>query len=62
MRRDLVTILACPVCKGPLGLTVGKEEQGEVLMGSLRCEKCPETYPIVDAIPNLLPPSLRTTS
>ena len=60
MRRDLVDILACPVCKSPLTLAVEKEEQEEVITGSLRCEECSETYPIEDAIPNLLPPSLRS--
>ena len=53
-------ILACPVCKGKLELTVDTEdEEEEVIEGSLFCRKCPETYPITDAIPNLLPPNMR---
>ena len=53
-------ILACPVCKGELELRVDSEdEQEEVIEGSLVCHKCPETYPITDAIPNLLPPNMR---
>lgn len=59
MKRDLMDILACPVCKGPLELTVEKEEGQEIITGSLRCDKCSETYPIVESIPNLLPPQLR---
>ena len=59
MRRDLMDILACPVCKSPLTLEAEAEETDEVISGSLHCPKCPQTYPIVDAIPNLLPPSLR---
>ncbi|MBI2888191.1 MAG: methytransferase partner Trm112 [Chloroflexi bacterium] len=59
MKRDLMDILACPVCKSPLELTVEKEEQDEIVIGSLLCRKCPETYPITDSIPNLLPPQLR---
>lgn len=52
-------ILACPLCKGPLELTVEEEDEREVIRGQLYCPKCSETYPIVDAIPNLLPPDLR---
>ena len=59
MKRDLMEILACPVCKGALELTVDQEEDGEIVTGTLRCAACDEDYPIEDAIPNLLPPSLR---
>ncbi len=56
MRRDLMEILACPVCKGALELTVEREEGEEVITGQLVCSACNETYPIEDSIPNLLPP------
>jgi len=59
MRRDLVEILACPVCKGPLELTVEEEDGQEVVSGYLTCRQCPERYTIEDRIPNLLPPELR---
>ncbi len=59
MRRDLVDILACPLCRQPLTLTVEREEAGEVLAGTLACDGCSEQYPISDGIPNLLPPTLR---
>jgi uncharacterized protein YbaR (Trm112 family) len=59
MRHDLMDILACPICKSELTLTVTKEDDDEVITGSLNCAKCKEDYPIEDAIPNLLPPSLR---
>jgi uncharacterized protein YbaR (Trm112 family) len=59
MRRDLMEILACPVCKGPLELTVEREEGEEIVTGRLRCSRCREEYPIQDSIPNLLPPELR---
>jgi uncharacterized protein YbaR (Trm112 family) len=59
MRKDMMDILACPVCKGPLTLAVTKEEGDEVVTGSLHCAQCNETYPIEDTIPNLLPPDLR---
>ena len=59
MRKDLMEILACPLCKGPLELTVEKEKGAEIISGSLLCPKCSQRYPIVDSIPNLLPPELR---
>ena len=60
MKKNLMEILACPVCKGDLELKVEAEEREEVITGSLFCAKCDETYPIDDAIPNLLPPQMRT--
>ena len=60
MKKNLMEILACPVCKGELELKVEAEDGNEIITGSLFCAKCDETYPIDDAIPNLLPPQMRT--
>ena len=62
MKRELMDILACPVCKGPLDLEVTEEDEKEIVTGSLKCAKCNETYPINETIPNLLPPDLRDKS
>jgi uncharacterized protein YbaR (Trm112 family) len=59
MRKDLMEILACPMCKSELTLTIDQEEGDEVVAGSLFCAQCNERYPIEDKIPNLLPPDLR---
>ena len=59
MKKDLVAILACPVCKGELELSVEEEKGQEVVTGSLYCPRCDVRYPIVDTIPNLLPPDQR---
>ena len=56
MKRDLMDILACPVCKGKLELTVDEENEQEIVRGSLYCPRCRVNYPIVDTIPRLLPP------
>jgi len=56
MKKDLIDILACPLCKGELKLTVDKESKQEIVSGSLYCPRCHKRYPIVDSIPNLLPP------
>jgi len=58
MKRELMDILACPVCKGKLELGV-EEEKEEIVTGSLYCPKCEVNYPILETIPNLLPPDLR---
>ncbi|MFC1934827.1 methytransferase partner Trm112 [Chloroflexota bacterium] len=56
MKKELMDILVCPVCKGKLGLTVEEEGEEEVISGELYCAKCKVSYPLKDAIPNLLPP------
>ena len=59
LKKELMDILACPVCKSELELKVETEEGDEVIQGSLICHQCDEIYPIDDAIPNLLPPEMR---
>ena len=60
MKRELMQILVCPVCKGGLELKVDEEKEEEIVRGSLYCSNCNHSYPIVDAIPNLLPPEQQT--
>jgi uncharacterized protein YbaR (Trm112 family) len=55
MKRSLLGILCCPVCKGDLELRATEEEAGEILEGSLFCGRCVVDYPIADGIPDLLP-------
>ena len=59
MKRELMDILVCPVCKAELELSVAEENETEIVTGSLYCSKCDVHYPIEDAIPNLLPPDRR---
>jgi len=59
MKRELMDILACPVCKGELKLSVEEENEKEIVTGSLYCQKCDARYPISETIPNLLPPDQR---
>ena len=56
MKKELMDILACPVCKGNLELSVEEENEQEIVIGSLYCPRCNVHYPVVDTIPNLLPP------
>ena len=59
MKKELVDILACPTCKAALELNVEEEDGEDVVRGSLYCGQCNEHYPIMESIPNLLPPGLR---
>jgi uncharacterized protein len=58
MKRSLMDILCCPVCKGDLVLTVGKEDEKEILEGRLHCTACRVDYSIHEGIPDLLPKTL----
>lgn len=60
MKDELMKILACPVCKGSLELTVTERDQNEIVTGSIYCGKCDFHYPIQDTIPNLLPPDMQS--
>jgi len=55
MKRSLMDILCCPVCKGDLTLHVETENEKEILEGGLLCAACSVEYPIHEGIPNLLP-------
>lgn len=59
MKRWLMGVLACPLCKCELVLDVVREEGEEILEGTLTCKQCGEVYPIEEGIPNMLPPELR---
>jgi uncharacterized protein YbaR (Trm112 family) len=59
MWKNLVGILACPVCKEGLLLVVDEERDEDVIRGYLYCSRCDEKYPIEDGIPILLPPDRR---
>ncbi len=59
MKRSLLDILVCPMCKGDLMLAVDEEDGAEIVSGALHCGACGLDYPIEDTIPNLLPPEMR---
>ena len=58
MKRKLLGIIVCPICRGALKLSVEEENDTKIVSGSLYCPKCNVNYPIEDTIPNLLPPGL----
>jgi uncharacterized protein YbaR (Trm112 family) len=60
--KELLNILACPICKGNLELEIEKEKEDKILNGSLYCPLCSLHYPIEQGIPNLLPPKPKKKS
>jgi uncharacterized protein YbaR (Trm112 family) len=57
MKRQLLDILACPVCKHhPLELKATTESDGGVIEGTLTCTQCNIDYPIIEGIPDMIPP------
>ena len=59
MKRDLMDILCCPVCKSDLDLKIEREDGDEIVTGDLFCPKCDHAFKIEDGIPNLLPPDFK---
>jgi uncharacterized protein YbaR (Trm112 family) len=59
MKKRLLDILACPICKHhPLELKVFEEKE-EIDEGILLCAECGRWYPIIESIPHMLPDDLR---
>lgn len=60
MKKDLMEILACPICKNPeLELFIFEENEQEIENGLITCTKCRRYYPIRKTIPIMLPDDLR---
>lgn len=55
VKKELLNVLACPMCKGNVTL----KSNGEESSGFLYCGKCDQAYPIEEGIPNILPLELR---
>ncbi len=56
MKESILKIVVCPICKIPFELKDAVIDGNEITSGNLYCPKCQHSYPIVDGIPNLLPP------
>jgi uncharacterized protein YbaR (Trm112 family) len=54
--RELMSMLACPKCRGDLELCIEEEEERKIVKGSLYCSHCALHYPVEDDVPNLLVP------
>ncbi len=50
LKKKLMEILACPICKHyPLDLNVF-DEKDEIVEGLITCQQCGRWYPIIDEI------------
>jgi 2-polyprenyl-3-methyl-5-hydroxy-6-metoxy-1,4-benzoquinol methylase/uncharacterized protein YbaR (Trm112 family) len=54
MQRKLLDLLCCPKCSADLSLTVGSEDAGEIVEGTLQCEGCAAVYPVDAGIPRFV--------
>jgi SAM-dependent methyltransferase len=58
LKKDFLGSLVCPRCfVSELSLDVRSEDEREVREGTLRCDGCAATYPIVSGVPDFLDPS-----
>jgi uncharacterized protein YbaR (Trm112 family) len=53
MRRRLLDLVCCPICRGTLALTATLERGEEILEGELACA-CGRAYPVNRGVPRLL--------
>lgn len=58
MREELIEMLACPVCQGPLGWEILSESGGQIETAEARCESCKAVYPVREGIGGFLTPDL----
>ena len=58
MKKRLLSYLVCPDCKSPLDPRVDREQDGEIVEGSLLCSGCHASFPVIRGIPRFLPPDL----
>jgi SAM-dependent methyltransferase/uncharacterized protein YbaR (Trm112 family) len=50
LRREALTLLACPACRAPFDLDPLREEGGEVLEAFLVCSRCREVRAVVGGV------------
>ena len=55
MRREHLSLLRCPACKGVLTLSAQREQEGRVETGALTCAACIREYPVLRYIPRFVP-------
>src|SRR5918911_4047404 len=61
MKKSLLQLVVCPLCRGSLTCHGFEEETEETLQsGWLACAACGTVYPLIGSIPRLLPPELQS--
>lgn len=55
MKRWVLDIICCPVCKGNFMPTEMEGNDTDIVEGLLTCTACKRVYPISSGVANLLP-------
>lgn len=55
MKRWVLDIICCPVCKGSFIFSEMEGNDTDISEGLLTCSICKRCYPITSGIPDLLP-------
>lgn len=58
MKISLLSLLACPRCRGLFNVASKSQEGNEIMEGTLACTGCGTDFPIVRGIPRFLPTTL----
>lgn len=58
MKKNVMDILVCPICKGEMRLKTKDKNKEDILQGELICKTCSESYSISEGIPRLIEVSL----
>ncbi len=58
MREELIEVLACPACHGPLSWKIISESGGRIETAEARCGSCELVYPVREGIGGFLTPDL----
>ena len=59
MKKETLSVMVCPVCRGALTAKAEEETDLEIISGNLYCQACGIYFPIENKIANMLPPELR---
>jgi SAM-dependent methyltransferase len=56
VKPQTLDLLACPSCRGDLGIEDGMPADNEIRAGRLICAVCESRYPVESGVPRLMPP------
>ena len=54
MKKNLMEILVCPICKGEMKLETKDKNREDIFQGELVCKTCSKSYSISEGIPRLV--------
>lgn len=54
MKKELLKYMCCPDCREDLVLSIKKENDKEIISGTLSCRRCKKEYPVIEGVPVVL--------